>query len=89
MIFKGLLTEREVCMGKYQTEVLAVRTERSEVCASRPRSDIPHTDEQARLIIYLLYGFEETYENSPQTQTFLFIRDSGPDMAKYRIYYII
>ena len=28
---KGLLTEREVCMGKYQTEVLTVRTERSEV----------------------------------------------------------
>ena len=26
-----LLTEREVCMGKYQTKVSKVRTERSEV----------------------------------------------------------
>ena len=26
-----LLTEREVCMEKYQTEVLTVRTERTEV----------------------------------------------------------
>ena len=28
---KILLTEREVCMEKYQAEVLAVRSERSEV----------------------------------------------------------
>ena len=39
---KGLLlTEREVCMGKYQTEVLTVRTERSEV---RKKDHISHTD---------------------------------------------
>ena len=30
---KRLLTEREVCMEKYQTEFLIVRTERSEVRA--------------------------------------------------------
>ena len=52
--------------------------------ASRLVIIFPIQTEQARLIIYLLYGFEETCENSSQMQTFLFIRDSGPDMAKYR-----
>ena len=64
---KRLLTEREVCMGKYQTEVLTVRTERREVRASRLVIIFPIQTEQARLIIYLLYGFEETCENSSQT----------------------
>ena len=37
---KRLLTEREVCMKKYQTEVLTVRTECSKVCSKKTRFDI-------------------------------------------------
>ena len=67
---KGLLTEREVCMGKYQTEVLTVRTERSEVRKKDQGLIFPIQTEQARLIIHLLYGFEETCENSCKRKLF-------------------
>ena len=36
-----LLTEREGRTGEYWPEVVAVRTERSEVRTKRPRADIP------------------------------------------------
>ena len=43
-IFKNinlLLTEREGRTGEYWPEVVAVRTERSEVRTKRPRANIP------------------------------------------------
>jgi hypothetical protein len=54
----GLLTEREVCTVKNQTEVFLVSTERrrSEAVHAKNRRLIFHsTDQQARSIIGLLY----------------------------------
>ena len=55
-----LLTEREVCTVKYQTEAFFVHkpSPYGEVCTKRPRSDISLyvQAEQARLIKSLLYG---------------------------------
>ena len=57
-----LLTESEVITGKSQTEVLAVRTERSEVRTNKTEVwDFPVMTERTRLISYLLYGFFQKY----------------------------
>ena len=53
-----LLTEREGRTGEYWPEVVAVRTERSEVRTKRPRDNkhSPVRLELARLVSSLLYG---------------------------------
>ena len=52
-----LLTEREGRTGDYWPEVVAVRTERSEVRKKRPRANIPqYGPEQVKLVSSLLYG---------------------------------
>ena len=51
-----LLTEREGRTGEYWPEVVAVRTERSEVRTKRPRANIPRYGPRARLVSSLLYG---------------------------------
>ena len=52
-----LLTEREGRTGEYWPEVVAVRTERSEVCTKTTEGQYsPVRLEQARLVSSLLYG---------------------------------
>ena len=52
-----LLTEREGRTGEYWPEVVAVRTERSEVRTARTEGQYsPVRPEQARLVSGLLYG---------------------------------
>ena len=52
-----LLTEREGCTGEYWPEVVAVRTERSEVCTKMAEGQYsPVRLELARLVSSLLYG---------------------------------
>ena len=51
-----LLTEREGRTGEYWPEVVAVRTERSEVRATTEGQYSPVRPEQARLASGLLYG---------------------------------
>ena len=53
----SLLTKREGRTGKYWPEVVAVRTERSEVGTARTEGQYsPVQPEQARLVSGLLYG---------------------------------
>ena len=52
-----LLTEREGCTGEYWPELVAVRTERSEVCMKTTEGQYSTVQlEQARLVSSLLYG---------------------------------
>ena len=52
-----LLTEREGRTGEYWSEVVAVRTERSEVCTKMTEGQYsPLRLELARLVSSLLYG---------------------------------
>ena len=52
-----LLTECEGCTGEYWPEVVAVRTERSEVRTATTEGQYsPVRPEQARLVSCLLYG---------------------------------
>ena len=60
-----LLTEIEVCMGKYLPEVF-VQTERrrSEVCADKPKANtFPYKPSKTRLINCLLYGSLNTFSD--------------------------
>jgi hypothetical protein len=62
---KGLLTESEVCTGKYLPEIF-VQTERrkSEVCADKPKANIfPYRPSKTRLINRLLYGSLNTFSD--------------------------
>ena len=55
--FNLLLTERKGRTGEYWPEVVAVRTERSEVCTKTTEGQYsPVRPEQARLVSSLLYG---------------------------------
>ena len=57
IIINLLLTEREVRTGEYWPNVVAVRTERSEVCTKTTEGQYsPVRLEQARLVRTLLYG---------------------------------
>jgi hypothetical protein len=62
---KGLLTESDVCTGKYLREVF-VQTERrrSEVCADKPKANtFPYRPSKTRLINRLLYGSLNTFSD--------------------------
>jgi hypothetical protein len=62
---KGLLTESEVCMGKYLPEVfLQTERRRSEVCADKPKANtFPYRPSKTRLINRLLYGSLNTFSD--------------------------
>ena len=62
---KGLLTDSEVCTGKYLPEVF-VQTERrrSEICSDKPKANtFPYRPSKTRLINRLLYGSLNTFSN--------------------------
>ena len=57
-VFNFLLTEHERRTGEYWPEVVAVRTERSEVCTKTTEGQYsPVRLQVARLVSSLLYGF--------------------------------
>ena len=61
-VFNFLLTEHEGRTGEYWPEVVAVRTERSEVCTKTTEGQYsPVRLQLARLVSSLLYGFLITF----------------------------
>ena len=55
------LTEHEGCTGEYWPEVVAVRTERSEVRTKMTEGQYSPVRPRARLVRSLLYGFLITF----------------------------